>query len=86
MSDDTVHESMSDKPAVLARARSLVFAERRLKPRVLSRPAADFVAQLIACDLHLGAYRRARREEPAIGLRRYRAPPLPVRADFEIEV
>jgi hypothetical protein len=86
MSDGTVHDDAKAKPAVLARSRSLVFAERRLKPRSLARPPADFVAHLIACDLHLGEYRRAMREEPAVGLSRYHAPVARARSDFEIKV
>lgn len=86
MSDGTVHEDAMAKPAVLARSRSLVFAERRLKPRSLARPPADFVAQLIACDLHLGEYRRAKRQDPVVGLSRYHAPLRRARSDFEIKV
>lgn len=53
--------------------RSLVFHDRRRRTRVLVQAPADFVAQLIACAAGLEQFRRARREEPAVGASRYRA-------------
>lgn len=86
MSDGRVLQEIAEKPSVLERSRALVFVDRRLKPRCLVRAQSDFVAQLIACTLHLGEHRRWRREEPSVGLDRYRVPNPRAPSDFEIEV
>ena len=64
--------SRGEEVAVLERNRSLVFIDRRRKNRSVARPAADFLAQLIACEQRLGAFRRARRQDPEAGLQIYR--------------
>jgi hypothetical protein len=66
--------------------RALVFVERRRKARVLPRAAADFLAQLIASDRHLGEFRRARRRDPSTGIGEYQAPELPCAPEFERSV
>lgn len=76
MRDEKMQESR-ERPdtslvAPLAPNRSLVFYERRRRGRSLVQAPADFVAQLIACEAGLEQFRRARREEPAVGASRYR--------------
>lgn len=68
--DTQAIENRPDAP--LPRNRSLVFHERRGQVRSAVQAPADFVAQLIACASGLGQFRRARRQEPAVGASRYR--------------
>lgn len=51
-----------------------------------TRPAADFVAQLIACEHRLPPFRRAGRIDPATGTRSYGAHPVAARAALDLVV
>lgn len=51
--------------------RALVALEIRPVRGSDDRPLTDFLAQLIACDRHFPAYRKARRAEPTSGASAY---------------
>lgn len=54
--------------------RALVVVGRPARSRPEERPLAGFLAQLIACERRLPAYRPARTADPEIAASRYRIP------------
>ena len=85
MRDDETQRTEDGRLAPLPPNRSLVFYDRRKRARSLVQAPADFVAQLIACEEKVEQFRRARREEPAVGVGRYQAAPT-VASGFERQV
>lgn len=57
-----------------ATGRAVALAQPRPTLRIEDRPSAEFLAQLIACDRRLPAYRKARNAEPGAATTAYRAP------------
>lgn len=66
--------------------RSLILFERRKRPRGVCRTQADFLTQLIASEMRIGEFRRARRQEPSAGLQGYRPARPQAAPAFETEI
>ena len=71
MTDQHLADPVQSAAAAIPQSRALVVVAPKPSARSDERPQADFLAQLIACNRRLPAYRSARNAPPSVATNAY---------------